>query len=274
MAVIYRITNMANGKYYIGSADSFARREWQHKYDLKRGVHKNPRLQAAWNTYGADMFVFEVIEEIPDGGNRLQIEDTYLMKCVGQPDCYNINPSAELPRLGLKHTEATKQKTSASRKGKAAGENHYRYGKQVTPEVREKIGKAQRGIKKGPRMFTPEGLEKARANMRINAREQTPLAFSDVLAKFPQEIQQRYDFSRAVYTGALIRITGVMCNTHGVFSQYAAQFRKGRGCPLCGADTRAGKKKEEMKRKWEDADQRAKMLAARGKKKIDTPPSP
>ena len=47
MAVIYRITNMANGKYYIGSAESFARREWQHKYDLRRGVHKNPRLQAA-----------------------------------------------------------------------------------------------------------------------------------------------------------------------------------------------------------------------------------
>ena len=49
MAVIYQITNMVNGKYYIGSAESFARREWQHKYDLKRGAHKNPHLQASWN---------------------------------------------------------------------------------------------------------------------------------------------------------------------------------------------------------------------------------
>ena len=47
MAVIYQITNMVNNKYYIGSAESFARREWQHKYDLKRNAHKNPRMQAA-----------------------------------------------------------------------------------------------------------------------------------------------------------------------------------------------------------------------------------
>jgi group I intron endonuclease len=166
MAVIYRITNMANGKYYIGSADSFARREWQHKYDLKRGAHKNPRLQAAWNKYGPDMFVFEVIEEIPDGGNQLQIEDTYLLKCVGQSDCYNINSGAELPRLGLKHTEASKLKTSISRKGKAAGENHYRYGQTVAPEVREKIGAKQRGKPKAPgRKVSEEGRAKIRANI-------------------------------------------------------------------------------------------------------------
>jgi group I intron endonuclease len=166
MAVIYRITNMANGKYYIGSADSFARREWQHKYDLKRGVHKNPRLQAAWDKYGPDMFVFEIVEELPEGADQLQIEDTYLMKCVGQPDCYNINPGAEAPRLGLKHTEATKIKTSISRKGKAAGEHHYRYGKTVAPEVREKIGATQRGKPKAAgRKVSEEGRAKIRANI-------------------------------------------------------------------------------------------------------------
>jgi group I intron endonuclease len=166
MAVIYRITNMANGKYYIGSSELFARREWQHKYDLRRGVHKNPKLQAAWNKYGEEMFVFEVVEEIPEGGNQLQIEDTYLKKCVGQPDCYNINPNAELSRLGLKHTEATKLKTSLNRKGKAAGENHYRFGKTLSPEVREKIGATQRGKSKGTgRKVSEEGRAKIRANI-------------------------------------------------------------------------------------------------------------
>lgn len=166
MAVIYRITNMANGKYYIGSADSFARREWQHKYDLKRGVHKNPRLQAAWNKYGEEMFVFEILQEIPEGESQLQIEDGYLKKCVGQPDCYNINTGAELPRLGLKHTEESKLKTSLNRKGKTAGKNHYRYGKQVSPDVREKIGAAQRGKSKGTgRKVSEEGRAKIRANI-------------------------------------------------------------------------------------------------------------
>jgi group I intron endonuclease len=166
MAVIYRITNMANGKYYIGSADSFARREWQHKYDLKRGAHKNPRLQAAWNKYGPDMFVFEVIEEIPEGGNQLQIEDTYLIKCVGQPDCYNINPRAELPRLGVVLTDRAKSNISAGRKGKHAGEAHYRYGQTVAPEVRAKIGAAQRGKAKAPgRTVSEAGRAKIRANI-------------------------------------------------------------------------------------------------------------
>lgn len=166
MAVIYRITNMANGKYYIGSADSFARREWQHKYDLKRGVHKNPRLQAAWDKYGEEMFVFEVLEEVPECQNQLQVEDMWLVQHVGKPDCYNINPSAELSRLGVKHTAASKQKTSDSRKGKHAGADHYRYGQTVSPEVREKIGAAQRGKPKAAgRTVSEEGRAKIRANI-------------------------------------------------------------------------------------------------------------
>lgn len=166
MAVIYRITNMANGKYYIGSAESFARREWQHKYDLKRGVHKNPRLQAAWDKYGPDMFVFEILEEIEEGANQLQIEDIYLSKCVGQPDCYNINTGAEAPRLGITLSEEIKTNISVGRKGKHAGEQHYRYGKTVAPEVREKIGATQRGKPKAAgRKVSEEGRAKIRANI-------------------------------------------------------------------------------------------------------------
>lgn len=166
MAVIYKITNMANNKYYIGSAESFARRQWQHKYDLKRKAHKNPRLQAAWDKYGEEMFVFEVLEEISEGKSQLEVEDGYLKKCVGQLDCYNINPSAELSRLGIVLTEQVKQNISAGRKGKHAGENHYRYGETVSPEVREKIGATQRGKPKAPnRKVSEEGKAKIRANI-------------------------------------------------------------------------------------------------------------
>jgi hypothetical protein len=60
-----------------------------------------------------------------------------------------------------------------------------------------------------------------------------PLA--EVVAKFPPS---EYDFSKAEYKGALVRIEGVVCPVHGEFSQYAAQFRKGRGCPKCGVESR------------------------------------
>lgn len=151
MAVIYRITNMINNKYYIGSAESFARREWQHRNDLKRNAHKNPHLQASWNKYGGDAFVFEVLEEIPEGESQLAWENKYLSLYAANYDCYNINQNAELPRLGLKHTKESKQKTSVSRTGKAAGAEHYRYGQTVSLEVRQKIGDTQRGVAKSER---------------------------------------------------------------------------------------------------------------------------
>jgi hypothetical protein len=66
----------------------------------------------------------------------------------------------------MKMTVASKQKLSKNRTGKAAGENHYRYGKKVAPEVREKIGAAQRGKPKAAgRKVTEAGRAKIRANI-------------------------------------------------------------------------------------------------------------
>jgi len=164
MAVIYRITNMANGKFYIGSADSFARREWQHKYALRRNEHKNPHLQAAWNKYGEEMFVFEIVETIPEGEDQLVWEDKWLRECVGKTDCYNVNTLATAPRLGITLSEESKAQLSANRKGKHAGEDHYRYGQTVSDEVRQKIANTQRGKPKKPgRKVSEAGLAKIRA---------------------------------------------------------------------------------------------------------------
>lgn len=163
MAVIYRITNMENNHYYIGSAESFARREWSHKYELRKGTHKNPRLQAAWNKYGEEMFVFEVLELVPEGFTAFEVENKYLAECVGKPDCYNINTDAIGMRTGIKMTEESKQKLSANRKGKAAGQNHYRYGKTLAEEIRAKISASQKG-KANPRKGQPMS-EQGRANV-------------------------------------------------------------------------------------------------------------
>lgn len=269
MAVIYRITNMMNDKYYIGSSQSFERRVWQHKNDLKRGVHKNPKLQAAWTKYGEDAFVFEILETVPDD-QQLQVEDTYLVQHLDNPLCYNINRYAEAPRLGIPMTEASKAQLSQNRKGKHAGEEHYRYGKILSEETRKKIGDTQRGVKKNPRTYSEEGLRRAQQNMKRNAKKQQPLDFESVKLKFPQDVRDQYDFSNAEYTGALERITGCVCLKHGKFSQYAAQFRKGRGCPECGAEQRAESKRRQMKDYWGTDDGRNMFLSSRNKT-VDKP---
>lgn len=166
MACIYQITNMATGHFYIGSAASFERRSWQHRYDLRRGAHKNPRLQAAWKKYGEEAFVFEVLEQVPDDVDMLVVEDRYLAEHVGKRECYNVNPSATAPRRGQKLSEASKTQLSANRTGKHAGPNHYRFGQKLSAAVREKIGAAQRGKPKGPgRTVSEEGRARIRANI-------------------------------------------------------------------------------------------------------------
>jgi group I intron endonuclease len=148
MAVIYRITNMANGKYYIGSAELFARREWQHKTDLKRGVHKNPRLQAAWNKYGADMFIFEVLEVVPDGESTFDWENRYLHIHVGLANCYNVNTDAIGMRTGIKHRPESKIKMAAKVQAALA---EGRGGKFIpSEETRRKMSEANKG-KPGPK---------------------------------------------------------------------------------------------------------------------------
>jgi group I intron endonuclease len=148
MAVIYRITNMINNKYYIGSAESFARREWQHRNDLKRGVHKNPHLQASWNKYGEDAFVFEVLEEVPEGISTFEHENKYLHEHVSKPECYNINTDAIGMRTGIPHTEETKALLSAKVQAALA---EGRGGKFIpSKETREKMSKASEG-NRGPK---------------------------------------------------------------------------------------------------------------------------
>lgn len=287
MAAIYKITCVVTDDFYIGSAVKPKRRRWEHWDALKKNRHHCVALQGAWNEYGEDAFEFEIVEEVADESKLLGVEDTYLARYAGNPDCYNTALSTQIPcstqkeirekiaqslkgyyaenehpRQGKKHTPETLAKIAANRTP-PSGENHYRYGKTVSEEIRKKIGDAQRNKKKAPRTFTPEGLARAQENMRRNAREQKPADFGVVLSKFPIEVQERYDFSKAVYTGALTRIEGCVCPEHGVFSQYAAQFRKGRGCPQCGQVQRSQTRSKQMKQAWGNPEEREKMMAAR-----------
>jgi group I intron endonuclease len=61
---IYKIyfKNTPN-KVYIGSSKHCEKREKQHLYDLKKGIHINPLLQYAFNKHLEETFVFEIIEE-------------------------------------------------------------------------------------------------------------------------------------------------------------------------------------------------------------------
>jgi len=60
---VYKITNIINGMFYIGSSNDIRQRWNEHRSDLRRKIHSNIKLQHAWNFYGEDKFTFELIEE-------------------------------------------------------------------------------------------------------------------------------------------------------------------------------------------------------------------
>ena len=66
----------------------------------------------------------------------------------------------------------------------------------------------------------------------------------DVLREFPKEILEKFDFSEAVYEGALTPVKNIRCPLHGFFKQYTSQLRKGAvSCPACAAEKRAAMKR-------------------------------
>jgi group I intron endonuclease len=72
---VYRIRNIVNGKVYIGSTtDSFSQRFSNHISQLNLGKHGNPHLLRSWKKYGADTFVFEILEEVTDPAMVLPAE--------------------------------------------------------------------------------------------------------------------------------------------------------------------------------------------------------
>ena len=74
---VYKITNLINGKIYVGSSKDIKYRWCQHKTQLREGIHGNVYLQNAWNKYKEQNFIFEIIEEC-DPSVQFEREQYYL----------------------------------------------------------------------------------------------------------------------------------------------------------------------------------------------------
>jgi len=62
---IYKITNIFNNKFYIGSTSNLIRRKKEHFRLLKQNKNHCKILQRAYNKYGETYFVFDIIAYCP-----------------------------------------------------------------------------------------------------------------------------------------------------------------------------------------------------------------
>ena len=86
---IYKITNLVNNYFYVGSSVNIGSRFSNHRSTLRHNRHINPKLQNAWNKYGENNFEFKIIE-ICDPSKVYQIEQKYLNKIQKSYNVYNI----------------------------------------------------------------------------------------------------------------------------------------------------------------------------------------
>jgi group I intron endonuclease len=176
---IYCIKNIINNKMYIGSSVNMAKRFRYHIWRLKNNKHHSFLLQNAWNKYGQNSFVFEVLQEtevdllIAEEQKWLDEKKTY------QPENgYNISNIAGSPlnlfteetrkKISLANkgkivTEETRKKMSQSRSGKPFSDEHKKAisdgkkGKTFSEQHRKNLSKAQTGL---TRNFTEEHKQK------------------------------------------------------------------------------------------------------------------
>jgi group I intron endonuclease len=161
-AFIYKITNLINGKFYIGSTIRAKHiRKYEHFSSLRLGSHYNSYLQKSWNKYGEQSFKFEILEDFRFPiyyeqkyiGEYVVVREFYWVSLLN-PE-YNIRTDITIGNTGCHHSEETKNKIRIANTGKQIGRKHSketrekmrnaRIGHVVSEETRLKISESNKG---------------------------------------------------------------------------------------------------------------------------------
>jgi group I intron endonuclease len=182
---IYLISNVANGKLYVGSSENIPNRWCDHIKPLRRGCHPNRYLQNAFNKHGENSFRFDVIEfcelrdyhidpcGYTDDIRYLTDRETWWVVLLGtlSPKGYNlILPDRSIisnetrlklskasqgnqRALGHKHSDEVRRRISETHKGKPKPEEQKRKmsasqkgrPKELSEETRERLVTIRKG---------------------------------------------------------------------------------------------------------------------------------
>jgi group I intron endonuclease len=83
-AGIFQVKNSVNGKVLLGSSLNLEGPLNSIKFMLSIGSHNNKALQKEWNEYGADKFVFEILEvvKVKDDPNFVVKDELTLLEQI------------------------------------------------------------------------------------------------------------------------------------------------------------------------------------------------
>jgi len=146
---IYQIRNLVNGKVYVGSAINLRARWQKHLSNLRYNKHPNIKLQNAFNKYGVDNLIFEIIELVPNKEQLLDREQYYINTLNAVNEGYNICPIAG-NTTGVFHTEESIQKmkvahSNISEETRKRMSEAGKRRKPISEETRRHMSEAQKG---------------------------------------------------------------------------------------------------------------------------------
>ena len=165
--VIYKILNKINNKVYIGQTKNKPNRRWcQHKRKLSLNKHTNSYLQSAWNKYGKENFIFEVLDKNIDSSDKLDELEIHWISFYNSTDRkfgYNLECGGSKSKIISEETRQKMKINASSEKnierikklriGIKLTDEHkkilldYLTGRTVSEETRRKIAKSNTGKK-------------------------------------------------------------------------------------------------------------------------------
>lgn len=147
---VYRIINKYNNNCYIGSSNNLRQRYRSHLNRLTKNKNKCSILQRAFNKYGQDNFIFQVIL-CCDSKDRLYYEQQLIDELKPRYNVYiqvNDSPLRTIPMSNI-----TKEKLRMSHQGIKLTERHKSNisqglkGHKVSDKTKQKQSSARKGIK-------------------------------------------------------------------------------------------------------------------------------
>ena len=132
---IYKITNIFNNKVYIGQTKNKYKKRWSdHKSSLRNNKHGNDHLQKAWNKYGEESFVFELIDTVVFSESLNNLERFWINYYDSMNPFKGYNKKGG-GNLSGELSEETRLKMSISKKGKPSNNK-------FTPETRRLLSES------------------------------------------------------------------------------------------------------------------------------------
>lgn len=139
---IYRITNLINGKIYIGRSVNLKDRKSKHKTKISNTI-----ISKAIQKYGHDNFLFEVIEYC-ELDKLVEREGYYfdLLQPFRENNGYNIlRDSGENGWIGMSHSIVSRLKMSESKKGSIPWNKGKKGVQECSDETRRLMSENRKG---------------------------------------------------------------------------------------------------------------------------------